>query len=258
MASPPRPDPAPRSVSVWRPWIWLALAIVLVSVLAFGVSTQSYHYRSDDAGTAPHDYVELAEQHGLQVDVETLDAEDDWRALAGLSNAPDQRGNPLAGFTLARLIFWLAVALAAGALIFVLYLAFRHGAGLRVDTRQAPRTGDYRVKGEGGGAEATADLPVLSLDEIAGVTDVPKALGALQRLVLIAAADATGSVLRRSETAREALRRLPRDWTHYERVARLVRIAEHVRYAGQPIEEGGLAALVEDAREILASKAVAS
>ncbi|WP_297732789.1 DUF4129 domain-containing protein [uncultured Maricaulis sp.] len=258
MASSPRPDPASRTASAWRPWLWLVAAIVLAIALALGLSTLFGSNRVDEVNFAAHDFVEMATQHDLQIDVESLEVEDDWRALADLAAAPDRRDNPFAGFTLARLIFWLFVALAAGALIFIVYLAFRHGAGARVDTRRAPHTGDYRPDSLGARAVAAADLPVLSLDEIAGLTDAPKALGALQRLVLVAAAEATGSVLRRSETAREALRRLPQNWTHYERVARLVRTAEHVRYGGQSIEEGGLADLVEDARKVLATTAAAT
>ena len=258
MAPSPRPDPASREASALRPWMWLVAVIVLGSLLAVGFSGLMRRDQPGEAEIVPSDYSEMAAERGLQVDVETLESEDDWRALADIADIPDRGGNLFAWLTLARVIFWLFVALAVGVLVFLIYLAVRHGAGLRVETRQAPKSGDYTAKGKGGRATATADLPVLTLDEIARLTDAGRALGALQRLVLSAAAEATGSVLRRSETAREALRRLPRDWAHYERVARLVRIAEHVRYAGQPLEEGGLASLVEDARTVLAAKAATS
>ncbi|WP_291843425.1 DUF4129 domain-containing protein [Maricaulis sp.] len=255
MASSPRPDPASRTVSVLRPWLWLVMAVILT--IALVMVWQAVDGSTTDAvAPAPEDYSEFAQSRGLQAGLDHLDAETDWREMADLPEAASDANRPSwrANLTAIRLTIWTLVTVAVLVLAYIVYLAIRHGAGLRVDTRAPASSGDRRAaRGPGTAAQ---DLPVLGLHEIARLTDAATALGALQRLVLVAAAEATGSILRRSETAREALRRLPRDWAHYERVARLVQIAEQVRYAGRSIEQDGVDSLIADARLVLEAKAV--
>ena len=73
MASSPRPDPASRTASAWRPWLWLVAAIVLAVALALGLSTLFGSNRGDEANSAAHGFVEMAMQQDLQIDVETLE-----------------------------------------------------------------------------------------------------------------------------------------------------------------------------------------
>lgn len=251
MASTPRPDPASRAVSPLRAWLCLAL-IAGVVVVAAGLWQAMTGGRSDPAADQPGSLAEIIERDGLQAQIDYLDADANWRELAGVRadvESDDER--PWwASLTVAQLVLWLFIAIAIAILASLAYLAVRHGVGLRVDTREAAPEGAR----EGTASRGDEEIRVtpLSLEEIAALSDVIKALGALQRCVLTTAAEATGSVLRRSETARDALRRLPREWSHYDRVARLVRTAEQVRYAGHDIDREGFDALLADARLILA------
>ncbi|WP_083635264.1 DUF4129 domain-containing protein [Maricaulis sp. W15] len=258
MASSPRPDTASRTASRLRSWLWL-LAVIGLTVLVMWTWQTLAGPSTEGAAALTGDYADLARSRGLQVELDYLDAEADWRALADLPDPSDDIGMSfpwLAGLTMVMVIKWVVIGLAVGVLAYIVYLAIRHGAGLRVATRQVAAVGDHDGPGKGG--LPAGELPLLSLEEIARLADAAKALGALQRLVLVAAAEATGSVLRRSETAREALRRLPRDWGHYDKVARLVQIAEQVRYAGRPIEQDGLDGLIADARLVLGAGAAVS
>ncbi|MAC90039.1 MULTISPECIES: DUF4129 domain-containing protein [Maricaulis] len=256
MASSPRPDMAPRKRSALRPWLWLA-AIVALTLVIVMIGTRLAGDAGSDAPGIATNYADAIERRGLQLPIDYLDADADWRARANLPDTNDSasvRFPWLAALTLAKVLLWMFYALAAGVLIFIIYLAVRHGVGLRVDSRKiqdvesAPKTA---MSGPG-----IVDQPLLTLEEIARLTDAAKALGALQRLVLAAAAEATGSALRRSETAREVLRRLPRDWTHYRVVATLVQTAERVRYAGQSIDASGVEGLIADARPVLVHRTV--
>lgn len=90
-----------------------------------------------------------------------------------------------------------------------------------------------------------------SVAEIRAMSDLPRALGALLALALQAAAHLAGVVLSRSDTAREALRQLPRDFALLGVIERLVREAERVRFAGQTITQEQFDALVASVEDLI-------
>lgn len=207
----------------------------------------------DHASSA--NYSDLARREGLQTELERLEAGEDWRERADSRSPPEEESQPSERST-SRLLFAdlignIIIGAAIIILIVIVALVVRYGMGVRVSMQAEADAGEIDstpppVTG------ALVNEPVASVREILAMDDFSAALGALQRLVLMAAAEATGSFLKRSDTAREALRRLPNDWPHYDTVAALVHAAERVRFAGDTIDREQLTAFVEAARPILA------
>ncbi|MSU88107.1 DUF4129 domain-containing protein [Rhodobacteraceae bacterium 2CG4] len=73
------------------------------------------------------------------------------------------------------------------------------------------------------------------LARLRAMTDRRAALVALLSATLDAAAEQNGLRLGRSETARELLRRLPRDWPHLPALRTLVMTEELVQFGGRPL-----------------------
>lgn len=199
-------------------------------------------------------YAELAEQAGLQVEIEHLEADEDWRERAGVSDsgavtAPDWLGWLLVPLMAGRFLIWfLAILLVVGLIVLAVVFIRAGGAG-RFGGQAAPR--GAAITEPDTVATSPVERPLLSLDAILAMDDIAAALGELQRLTLTAAAAVTGIILRKSETAREVLRHLPADWGHRGIVLDLVSEAELVRYAGREVQPERLAELVEAVRPLL-------
>ncbi|MEE2525678.1 hypothetical protein V0U79_04810 [Hyphobacterium sp. HN65] len=206
----------------------------------------------DAAQDAPaRDYVDIADDLNLQSDLEILSADEDWRARLGVEEnqeRPAEWWELVPWGLVIRIVIW---GLAAGLLATIAYLIWRYGAVIQVGLSakvDEGRTGDPDIAS---GSVLSAEPKALSLDDVLAMEDAGRALGALQRLVLEAALAAMNASLRKSDTARAVLRRLPRDWQYYPPVAALVRRAERVRFAGDSFDREGLESVIESVRPVL-------
>ncbi|QNL19617.1 hypothetical protein HXX25_09960 [Hyphobacterium sp. CCMP332] len=225
----------------------------LVLLAAFGLFARLADSEPVTAGTP--DFTEISERLDLQPVPEIYPAEDNWRERAGVEARGANGSNwfvnflrNLNPFTVIRILLWTIGAAILGVIIYVIW---RYGSVIQVGTR-----GDADTGATGGGTvEAGPALAneekIATLEAVLAIDDENVAIGALQRLVLETALASINATLRKSETARAVLFRLPRDWRHYAPVAALVRLAERVRFAGETLDRAGLVAAVEAARPVL-------
>ena len=206
---------------------------------------------SDDT----RDYSQIADQLNLQSDPEILQADENWRERVGIdssdSDDTDSSFGFLSGITIVMIIWALIWLIAAGILSAIIYLIWRYGSVIQVGTRGEAAAGETADGVVEAGPALANEEKTPTLDAVLAIEDEAIAIGALQRLVLETALASINATLRKSETARAVLRRLPHDWRHYDPVATLVRLAERVRFAGEHLDREGLIAAVEDARPIL-------
>ena len=226
---------------------FIALAISLLAVLVCAQLAPADAQDSDDIQPP---------EGGLQTELEPVSEDMDWRAEVGLTQAEpeEDRQLPVALAwvltNLVTIIFWL-VAIIALALIVMVLVNFGGRGGFRAGAdAMAGERDDVRLDGIVG----VGDAPRLGLEEILALEDLDLALGALLRLVLETAITLTGSVLRRSATAREILRRLPREFAHLAAVTILVREAERVRYGGATMTRERFEDLVASVRPLLSTE----
>ncbi len=195
-----------------------------------------------------------APERGLQTELEPRDADQDWRAEVGLTPREEPQDLPeILSWILANLvtiIIW-TVALVIIALIVMVLINFGGSGGFRAG---AEAQVGQRSEADGPDVGRVLDAPNLTLDEILGLEDLEAALGALLRMVLVAALSLSGRVLKRSATARESLRRLPSDFAHLSAIATLVREAERVRYGGASITRDRFEELVGLVRPVLSAE----
>lgn len=97
-------------------------------------------------------------------------------------------------------------------------------------------------------------LPGL-IERLRGMDDTETALVMLVGALLPVAADQNGLRIRRSETARELLRRLPAQWTHLASLRRIVMTEELVQFGGRPLTRRAFEDCLDRARQILGTPA---
>lgn len=98
-------------------------------------------------------------------------------------------------------------------------------------------------------AGAAPDLGLLA--RLASAADREAALVELLQAALAAAARANGLRLGRSETARDFLRRLPRDWPHLSNLRTIVMTEELVQFGGRPLAAEAFQTCIAEARPIM-------
>ena len=125
--------------------------------------------------------------------------------------------------------------LAAAVLATALFVAIRFGSGFTVSMGRDP--GNLSRRGKPARGFAVADDVPSDLATILKMTDRREALVALAQSALARAVTAHGILLQKSWTARDALRRLPRDQTHREALAALVAAGERVSFGGRDVTD---------------------
>lgn len=222
------------------------LPLLAVLMTAFGLVFSGAATAND---VALADYAETVQRLNLQDEVEILPEDADWRGLLDVEETPEtQEGGFRPDIDVIRFMIWLMAALVV---IFIVFLIIRYGAAIQVGIRADAGRDGIGNDSPQESLSAVVGEKVSSLDDVLAMEDEARALGALLRLVLESALGRMEMSLKRSETARAVLRRLPRDWEHFIPVARLVGLAERVRYAGDPIDREGLITAVEDVRTVL-------
>lgn len=227
----------------WDVRIWISALVCAMSLTVF--------LASEAQASPSQTYAGITSELDLQSNPEILPEDEDWRSRVGVVSG--QRNDP--GWIRLvpwGLVVWIVIwAVAAGLLALIIFLIWRYGAAIQVGMRATADEGRTEVGGRAEASVLSAEPKALSLDEVLAMDDAGRALGALQRLVLEAALAAMNSSLRKSETARAVLRRLPRDWPFYATVAALVRRAERVRFAGDAFDREGLESIAESVRPVL-------
>lgn len=130
---------------------------------------------------------------------------------------------------------FVANAIAVGVLLGVAFLFLRFGGRFSVSLRGE----DDARRAEGAapiGADGAAVYPD-DLDVIARIEDRRLALATLAQSALIRAVTRHGLLLQKSWTARDALRRLPRDMHHRDALGDLVAAGERVLFGGRDVPE---------------------
>ena len=147
----------------------------------------------------------------------------------------------------------IAAILVLFAALIALWFYFGGGALLAADTSDKPKVARQLPDGW---ADTAADLSGnSSLREIAAMADRRAALVRLLRLCLLRAAEVTQTGFRRSDTEREAFRRLPDRWDGIGYLKRLLVAAELAHYGGRPVREDDFMTLIDGARGILPRQA---
>jgi hypothetical protein len=152
---------------------------------------------------------------------------------------------------------WLSVTvIAAVAAVLVFWAAFSGGAlfAPNVDAKERkPATVPQ------GWAHSARDLGGQnSLLEIGRIADRRAALVRLLRLCLLRGAEATDTAFRKSDTEREALRRLPETWSGTGYLQTLLRATELAHYGGRSVQETEFQQLLADAAALLPRNGVAN
>ncbi|MCR9129763.1 MAG: hypothetical protein NXI12_09585 [Alphaproteobacteria bacterium] len=213
------------------------------------------------APSDPSDYAAIA--RGLQVEAPALGPDEAWRegppadpSTPGWLSWLESAANLIVGLFVAvgRIIGrifeswmgWAAVALVI--LSGLGYLVWKYGrvSGPGQAPRSRSRSGRAREQ-----VRAAAAEPGLTFEAVLAMDDLSRALGALLSLALSAAARLAQVRLTRSDTAREVLRRLPRDFEFFNALRTLVAEAERVRFAGAEISAEQFMALAESVRSLV-------
>ncbi|MEM1268108.1 MAG: DUF4129 domain-containing protein [Pseudomonadota bacterium] len=100
-------------------------------------------------------------------------------------------------------------------------------------------------------SEELSQIPPSDLARIRAMPDRRAALIALLHLTLSAAARQNGLRLRRAETARDFLRRLPRGWGGLAALRQIVMAEELVQFGGRPVSADSLETCIASAERIL-------
>lgn len=130
---------------------------------------------------------------------------------------------------------FLANALAVAVLLGVAFLFLRFGGRFSVSLRGE----DDASRSVGAGAPGPAEMlakPV-DLDAIDRIEDRRLALVTLAQSALLNAITQNGLFLQKSWTARDALRRLPKDMRHHDALRDLVVAGERVLFGGRDVPE---------------------
>lgn len=155
---------------------------------------------------------------------------------------------------------WAVGGLFAAVLALVLALAARYG-GVRVASfARPPERGarDRPRRRAPGGSVPIEDPGPGSLEEIARIADRQRALHVLLERCLAHAAAANGQRVGRSQTARDVMRALPRNWPLLEPLRLVVAQAEVVQFGGRGLTEDMFGACVAAARPIFGAAAAAA
>ena len=127
-----------------------------------------------------------------------------------------------------NLVFGLILAAIA-------YFIIRNAGSVSIMSRRV-RDADSSISRTRSPVADTPEMPK-SLSAILANKNRADALVQLARATLARAAQANGLLLQRSWTARDALRRIPRDQSHLGAIRALVHAAERVQFGGYPISE---------------------
>lgn len=143
----------------------------------------------------------------------------------------------------------LALVMAA-ILIFILVLFARYGGAAGIVLRKGPQEAARRLREEHE-ASPFGKSEQTNLGAILSNPQRRPALIALVQLLIGRAVEANGLLLQRSWTARDVLRRLPRELAYLPELKELVMIGERVHFGERPVSEEDFESFVKRAKPLL-------
>ena len=134
-----------------------------------------------------------------------------------------------------RQVSFTANVIAIAVLLAVIFVFMRYGGQFSVSLRGQ----EDATRGAGTARTTGGELSALpsDLDAIARITDRRLALVTLAQSALLRAITQQGLFLQKSWTARDALRRLPREMAHRDTLSDLVAAGERVLFGGRDVPE---------------------
>lgn len=126
--------------------------------------------------------------------------------------------------------------IAIAVLIAIANFSFRFGGGVSVSFGRDPENSGRARAAARGVALAGAARPK-SVDAILNIPDRREALMMLAQNALATTVETNGILLQRSWTARDALRRIPKDQEHLDALRALVLASERVHFGGRDVTE---------------------
>ena len=130
----------------------------------------------------------------------------------------------------------ILLAITGTVMAVILYLFVKFGGAGSISFGQSPENAARDPKRRAAEAESLPNTPA-SLQAILRMADRREALVALSNYLLSRIVAAEGVLLQRSWTARDALRRVPRDFQHREALQSLVLASERVQFGGRDVSE---------------------
>lgn len=231
----------------------IARLLLVIAVFAGLIAIIANFVDEGQVSQTERTYPEIAQASNLQTELERLPEEASWREHASLPENTQPETPAWLAFlpwgAIGQMLFWgIIVLVIIGLLALLIILVRTVGTGrfARDEIRQSRKPVNEPLP-----TVQVRETQPLTISQILEMTDLEAAIGELQRSALAAAAFITGITLKRSATAREALRKLPSDWRYRPNLAELVRESEQVRFAGHAIDRDRLEILVESVRPML-------
>lgn len=188
-------------------------------------------FLTPEVGQEAAEYRTLSESRRIDVTTRYVDETDqDWfgeapKVAPAPRALPSFNGNGVGvGITVAVIV-----------LLLFLFLKFGGAGNLLASDPAAVKRDRKKTKAWGLTAEDAHSQDILS--KIRSMKDRRAALILLLRHCLLQAAHETDTTFRRSDTEREALKRLPQGWRQFSNLGILLRRSELVHYGGRPISE---------------------
>lgn len=217
-----------------RKWVRGAVVAVCVVSASLGVQAQERVEEGLEATASGEAYLKATRFRGVDTDVAYFDPTRPPPAL-DTKQTPDPDRRDLDVDISADQTTFLENAIMVAILLGVAFMFLRYGGRFSVSLRGSEDAA--RI----GGTSQDRDLPGTprpsDLDAIARIEDRRLALVTLAQSALIRAVMQNGLLLQKSWTARDALRRLPRDMHHRDALRDLVAAGERVLFGGRDVPE---------------------
>ncbi|MEM7597376.1 MAG: DUF4129 domain-containing protein [Pseudomonadota bacterium] len=217
---------------------WARVGVIWVAVIAgcaLSASSQERVEEGLEATASGEAYLKSLRFRGVDTDVAYFDPTRPPPELDTRETPDPERRDLEVNISRDQATF-LENAIMVAILLAIAFVFLRFGGGFTVSLRgdsDAERASGTAAAGGAGFNNVPSDI-----DTIAGIEDRRIALVTLAQSALIQAVAQQGLLLQKSWTARDALRRLPRDMDHREALRDLVAAGERVLFGGRDVPEG--------------------
>lgn len=197
------------------------------------------------------DYLTAVRRRGIATDVAFFDGTGPAPALD--TTVTPEREEPSGRTELGPggRTFWIILSIVIIATLVLLFS--RLGGASVVDFTAQPQAGTSRRPKKDRRTGAAASTLPAELSQILQITDRRAALLELMRTSLVKAADLHQIRLQRSWTARDALRRIPKDWPLRPPLQTVLTAAERAHFGGRDVSEDDFKAHVEQIAPLFAA-----
>ena len=233
-----------------RQFIFLMFCAALV-VFAAPAPGQEAIRQPVELRESGQDYLRSVRRRGISTDVAFFDRTGPAPALDTTVTPETDTQSRDTDLSLGGRAVWIIISIVVIATLVLLFS--RLGGASVVDFNAQPQTGkSRRQKKDRRKGAATSALPA-ELSQILQITDRRAALLELMRTSLVKAADLHQIRLQRSWTARDALRRIPKDWPLRPPLQTVLTAAERAHFGGRAVSEDDFKAHVEQIAPLFAA-----